>query len=184
MVGAALVVYGIAGIGIFAFIAIGVDRPLDRAEQLSQSVESDRQAVVQSLEQAELTLRGMSGGVDRMDASLAAAKTAIDNAAAISHSAAQSMYSLRDAMGLSILGAQPLSGLAGGFDNTGQNLDALGNNISTVGTSLDANRADVATTSQNLTPLPNRLFAMGASFTSRMARNSAASTLSLSASMG
>ena len=152
VLGAALVLYGMVGIAIFILVGIGVARPLDRAATLSASVDSDRQALVESLSQAELTIREMSTGVGRMDTSLADAKTAIDKAATISHGIAASMYSLRDAMNVNILGAQPLSGLSGSFDTSGQNLDALGDDISTIGTSLDANRSDVVATAEPQCP--------------------------------
>jgi hypothetical protein len=95
----------------------------------------------------------MSTGVGRMGTSLDDAKSAIDRASTISHGVATSMYGLRDAMNVSIFGAQPLSGLSGSFDTSGQNLDALGDDISSIGVALDANRADSATTSANLSAL-------------------------------
>ena len=105
-------------------------------------------------------MRGMSTSVDHMDTSLADAKTAIDSASTIAHSVATSMYGLRDAMSISIFGAQPLIGLAGNFDSSGQSLDQLGNDIATIGTALDANRTDVTTTSQNLSDLADSVHAL------------------------
>jgi hypothetical protein len=150
VLGAVLALYGVVGVLVFVVVAVGVARPLDRARQLSESIDSDRAAVVQSLTQAETTIREMSTGVGRMDTSLADAKSAIDRASTISHGVATSMYGLRDAMNVSIFGAQPLSGLSGSFDTSGQGLDALGDDISSIGTALDANRADAATTATNL----------------------------------
>jgi hypothetical protein len=153
VLGAALVVYGLAGIVIFVLVALGVARPLERAKQLTDSVETERTALISSLDQAETTIRGMSTSASNLDSSLGDAKTAIDDASTMSHGLAQSMYGLRDAMGVSILGAQPLIGLASGFDTSGQNLDQLGNDITAIGTAIDTNRTDVQTTSGNLTDL-------------------------------
>lgn len=153
--GAALAIYGLIGMVIFLVVAVGVARPLERARQLSESVDQERAALVASLAQAEITIRGMSTSVNNMDTSLGDAKTAIDQATSIAHQAATSMYGLRDAMSLSIFGAQPLIGLAGNFDTTGQNLDQLGNDVADIGTALDQNRSDVTMTSQNLTDLAN-----------------------------
>jgi len=153
VLGAALALYGIVGIIVFVVVAFGVARPLDRARQLSQSVDTERAALVQSLTQAETTIRQMSTGVGGMDTSLGDAKAAIDRASTISHGVATSMYGLRDAMNISILGAQPLAGLSGSFDTSGQNLDALGDDIGSIGTALDANRTDAVTTAQDLTDL-------------------------------
>jgi methyl-accepting chemotaxis protein len=150
LLGAGLALYGLVGIVIFIVIAVAVARPLERARQLSESVDLQRAALVDSLGQAETTIRQMSLSVGRMDTSLADAKAAIDRASSISHGVATSMYGLRDAMSLSIFGAQPLIGLSTSFDTSGQNLDQLGDDVANIGTALDANRTDVTTTSQSL----------------------------------
>ena len=160
VLGAALALYGVIGIIVFVGVAVAVARPLERARQLTDSIEQQRTALVDSLSQAETTIRGMSTSATNMDASLGEVKTAIDRASTISHGAATSMYGLRDAMNISILGAQPLVGLSGGFDTTGQNLDQLGEDIAGIGTALDTNRGDVATTSQNLTALADSVHAL------------------------
>jgi hypothetical protein len=162
LVGAALTFYGIAGIILFVALALGVGGALEQARQLSQSVDSERTALVDSLTQAETTIRQMSDGVDRMDTSLGEAKTSIDHASTISHGVASSMYGLRDAMSINILGAQPLVGLSGSFDVSGQNLDQLGDDISAIGSALDTNRSDVALTSQNLSALADSVKALSA----------------------
>lgn len=151
--GGALAIYGLAGIVMFIVLAVAVARPLERARTLSESVDSERAALIVALGQAETTIRQMSLSVTRMDTSLADAKTAIDHASSVSHGLASSMYSLRDAMSLSVFGAQPLIGLATSFDTSGQNLDQLATDVSTIGTSLDANRTDVTSTARNMLAL-------------------------------
>jgi hypothetical protein len=47
-------------------------------------------------------------------------------------------------MQLNILGAQPLVGLASGFDQSAQDLDALGGSLATMGAALGQNRTDLA----------------------------------------
>src|SRR3954454_22806368 len=152
--GAALALYGLVGIVLFIVIAVNVARPLERARQLSESVDEQRAALVDSLSEAETTIRQMSTGVRGMDDSLAEAKTAIDQAATISHGVASNMYGLRDAMSIEIpLVGQPLVGLAPGFETSGENLDALGTNVAAIGTALETNRADVTTTAGDLSDL-------------------------------
>jgi hypothetical protein len=154
LVGAGLALYGLIGIVLFIAIAVNVARPLERARQLAESVDSERAALIDSLTQAETTIRQMSTGITGMDTSLADAKTAIDQASTISHGVASNMYGLRDAMSIDIpLIGQPLSGLAPGFDSSGQNLDALGTNVAAIGTALEANRTDVNATAVNLSDL-------------------------------
>ncbi len=154
LLGLALIIYGLLGIGLFAVLAIGVTRPLDRAQRLSSSVEEQRAALVVSLAEAEQTIRAMSAGVERMDQSLGEAKTATDRASNISRGVAQSMYQLRDTVSTEIpfLG-QPLIGLAPSFDESGRNLDLLGEDVAAIGSALDSNRADVTLTARNMSEL-------------------------------
>jgi hypothetical protein len=158
LLGLALFVYGLIGVGLFVLVAVGLTRPLDRAQRLSTSVEESRAAVVVSLEEAEDTIRQMSAGVERMDASLGEAKAAPDRAAEISRGVASSMYQLRDTVSAEIpfLG-QPLIGLAPSFDQSGQNLDLLGEDVAAIGAALDSNRADVVLTAENMVEMADSI---------------------------
>ncbi len=160
ILGVALFVYGLIGIVIFIGVAFAVARPLERARQLSGSLETQRAALVASLGQAETTIRGMSTSAANVNASLGEATTAVDHAATVSAGLATSMYGLRDAMSLTILGAQPLVGLAGSFDTSGQNLDQLGADLTAISTALGTNSADVSTTAQNLSDLSDTVHAL------------------------
>ncbi len=153
VLGIGLAGYGLIGLFLFAFVAVAINRPLERAQALSASVEQQRLALIDTLGQAQATLDGMSDGVGGMDTSLADAKAATDRASGLTAGLASSMFGLRDAMSLSIFGAQPLLGLASGFDTSGQQLTALGADLTVIGASLDTNRSDVATTSANLADL-------------------------------
>lgn len=152
--GVALIGYGIIGIVIFAIVASSIDRPLERVRELTRSVELQRAALVDSMEQAETTLSQMSRAVGRMDTSLSDAKLATDRSSGIALGVSTSMYGLRDAMSLEIpLLGQPLVGLAVGFDQAGAQLSLLSQDLATIGTSLDSNRTDVVATSENLAEL-------------------------------
>jgi hypothetical protein len=151
LLGIALIGYGIIGIAIFAIVATSIDRPLERVRELTRSVEQQRIALVDSMQQAESTLSQMSRAVGRMDASLGDAKLATDRSAGIASSVSTSMYGLRDAMSVEIpLIGQPLVGLAAGFDQAGAQLSLLSQDLATIGTSLDSNRTDVVATAENL----------------------------------
>lgn len=151
LLGGALIGYGIIGIAIFAIVATSIDRPLARLRELTLSVEQQRVALVDSMTQAETTLRQMSMAVGRMDTSLSDAKLATDRSSGIALGVSTSMYGLRDAMSLEIpFIGQPLIGLAGGFDQSGVQLQLLSQDLATIGTSLDANRSDVVATAENL----------------------------------
>lgn len=153
LLGAALIGYGLIGIVIFVFVALSIGRPLERARQLSVSVQEQRAALIVALDQAESTIGQMGQGVGRMDTSLAEVRAATDRAATISTGVSTSMYLLRDAMQLTILGQQPLVVLAAGFDQTGAQLGLLAQDMTTIGAALETNRVDAVTTSANLTTL-------------------------------
>jgi hypothetical protein len=153
LLGLVLAAYGLVGLLLFVVVAVAVNRPLERAHELSVSVDEQRAALVVTMGRARTTLEDMSLGVGAVDVSLADAKAATDRAATISASLATTMFGLRDAMSISILGAQPLVGLASGFDNSGQQMSALGTDLATIGSSLNGNRTAVSMTSTNLAKL-------------------------------
>lgn len=164
LLGAALIIYGLAGIALFVLLGLGALRPLDRAQRLTESVEEQRAALVESLEQAETTIRQMSAGVGGMDASLADAKAATDRAAEMSRGVAASMYGLRDTVSVEIpLLGRPLEGLAPSFNQSGQNLELLGQDVAAIGLALESNRGDVVLTARNLELLADAVGALTSS---------------------
>jgi HAMP domain-containing protein len=150
IVGGLLAVYGIVGIMLFVAAAVVMTRPLDRIQRMSESFEAQRDALVASLDQAEATIEGMSGGVGRMGDSLDRAITAVDQAAGIASGVAGSMFGLRDSANINIFGQQPFAGLAGSFDLAGNQLTLLSQNLTGISSALDANSADIDTTATNL----------------------------------
>lgn len=153
LLGIALAGYGAVGIVLFLVVAMVISRPLERAQQLSASFEVQRVAVIASLDQAHTTIIQMGAGVGRMDTSLVDAKAATDRSSALARGVALSMFGLRDAMSISLFGAQPLLSLASGFDQSGQQLDLLGQDLGTIGAALETNRTDVITTANDLAQL-------------------------------
>lgn len=149
----ALAAYGVIGLILFVAVAVAINRPLERAHNLSVTLDQERAALIETMGQARTTLEDMSLGVGGADTSLGDAKAATDRAAGIANTLASSMFGLRDSMGLSIFGAQPLVGLASGFDNSGQQLSTLGTELTTIGVSLNENRSAVSTTSTDLAKL-------------------------------
>jgi hypothetical protein len=145
LVGAGLIAYGVVGILILVGIGSVIGRPLDRAVELSRAIEDQRRAALDSLEQATMTIDQTGAGVRGMEPSLGQAKAATDRASAISLAVATNMFELSRAMSISIFGTQPLIGLSTGFDQTGQQLQLLSEDIAAIGAALDANRDDVGT---------------------------------------
>ena len=158
LLGGALIGYGLIGIAIFVLVATAINRPLDRIRELSESVEEQRTALVESMDQGELTIREMAAGIRRMDTSLANAHVATDRSSGIAIGIATSMFQLRDAMSVEIpLVGQPLLGLAAGFEQAAGQLQLLAQDLATIGTSLDTNRGDVVLTADNLEELADTI---------------------------
>jgi hypothetical protein len=97
----------------------------------------------------------MSEGVRRMDASLEDAQAAVDRSSLIAQGVSASMFQLRDSMSVTIpiLNTQPLAGLAPSFDQAGQQLQLLSQDLATIGTSLNTNQGDVVLTADSLVSL-------------------------------
>jgi hypothetical protein len=150
LLGLVLAAYGLIGLLLFVTVAVAINGPLERAHTLSVTLDQEREGLVATMEQARLTLVDMSLGVGGVDDSLASAQAATDRASTISTSLATSMFDLRDSMSISILGTQPLAGLASGFDTSGQQLSALATDLTTISASLQTNRGAVATSSASL----------------------------------
>lgn len=150
LLGLVVAAYGLVGLLLFVTVAIVINGPLERAHALSVTVDEQRAGLVATMEQARVALVDMSLGVGGVDESLANAQAATDRASTISTGLASSMFDLRDAMSITILGAQPLASLAGGFDSSGQQLSALATDLTTISTSLETNRGAVATSRESL----------------------------------
>jgi hypothetical protein len=157
ILGAALIVYGIAGILIFTVVALGVSRPLQRVGDLTQAVEEDLAALVDTLEQTEQTIRQMSTTVTNVDGSLATAQGATTRASDITVGLSAAMFGLRDAMSVSIFGSQPLVGLASNFEQAGSQLQLLSQDLGAISTALGVNRSDVVNTADGLVVLADRV---------------------------
>jgi hypothetical protein len=157
ILGAALIVYGIAGILIFTVVALGVSRPLQRVGDLTQAVEEDLAALVDTLEQTEQTIRQMSTTVTNVDGSLATSQGATTRASDITVALSAAMFGLRDAMSVSIFGSQPLVGLASNFEQAGSQLQLLSQDLGAISTALGVNRSDVVNTADGLVVLADRV---------------------------
>lgn len=153
LLGLGLAAYGVIGLVLFVAVAVAINKPLERAHDLSLKLDQERAALVDTMGQARTTLEDMSLGISGADTSLGDAKVATDRAAGIANSLASSMFSLRDSMSLTIFGTQPLAGLASGFDSSAQQLSTLSTELTTIGVSLNNNRIAVGTTSTDLAKL-------------------------------
>jgi hypothetical protein len=97
-----------------------------------------------ALATAATAARRASDAFDGFDASLDDAVAAAGEAAGLANRSATTARGLAEAMQLTILGTQPLIGLAGSFEQSAQDLEGLGGSLATMGTALGQNRSDLA----------------------------------------
>ncbi len=148
LLGTILIVYGVIGMVLFAVVALNVARPIDEANSLTVSIEGQRTAALDALAEAARTIDETALGVRGMDASLDQARVATERAAGLSRGVATTMFGLQNAMSITILGTQPLIGLASGFEQAGRQLELLADDVAAIGEALNANRDDVQTVAE------------------------------------
>ncbi|HWH24134.1 MAG TPA: hypothetical protein VNW68_04470 [Candidatus Limnocylindria bacterium] len=159
--GTALIVYGVIGVALFVITAASIGRPIEHIAGLTSSVEEQRQMLLETLDQAAETMEQAAAGVGGMDASLVQAQIAVNRAASVSRGTAQSMYELAASMGVEILGFQPMIGLAGGFQQTGDQLIVLADDVSSIGNALELNRGDARQVSAGMNDLAASIDRLG-----------------------
>jgi len=145
-----LIVY--AGVGLLLLIvALAAGLPMIvRVERIADSATGSLEAAARSAEAAADALSGFDDSLTQSQASAA-------NAAALSRDAAQTLDGLSAAMNLSILGAQPLLGLADDFADSADQLTELGGSLDEIGQALATNQGDVHRVSTELQALTEEL---------------------------
>ena len=160
LLGGALVGYGVVGLILLAVVGSALAAPIAQLDELTDSVEAQRTAALESLRAASETVDQTGTAVDGMDASLAQAKAATDRASTIALGVAESMSQLGNAMTVTIFGVQPLVGLQQGFVSASVQLTLLADDLLGIGEALDANRADAVLVGESLDALGESLDAL------------------------
>jgi flavin-binding protein dodecin len=153
LLGSALIAYGLAGIVILAVIGLSVGRPLADMASIGSSVSEQQAAALEALDRASDTIDETAAAVRNMETSLTEAHDATQRSATLSRGMAQTMYGLAIQMQITILGIQPLIGLAPSFEQSGAQLDLLAADIDSISTALDANREDTVAVADGLDEL-------------------------------
>lgn len=153
LLGSVLIAYGLVGAVLLVAIGASVARPFDDLAQAGSSIGEQQEAALDALDRASETLDQTASSVRNMETSLVEARVATQRAATISRGVGQSMLGLAQQMQLTIFGVQPLIGLAGGFEQSGSQLELLGDDIDTIATALDANREDAVEVAAGLNEL-------------------------------
>lgn len=135
--GWSLVAYGSAGLLLLVLALFVGTGPVATAEDLLASLDG-------TLEAAADTARSSSTALLSVDAGMHEASSGTRDASVLVGDAATTSGRLADAMGLSILGTQPLVGLADDFRSIATQLSELGASLATVGDALETSTSDLA----------------------------------------
>ncbi|HJP70090.1 MAG TPA: hypothetical protein VJ975_00020 [Candidatus Limnocylindria bacterium] len=145
-----LIAYGVVG---FVLLLAGAITGMDAAARI------ERTAVVAggTLSAAARATRAAADSFTSIDGSLADAQSSADTAANLSRDASATLDSLAAAMGISILGSQPLAPLAVEFSTSADQADQLANTLDSVSGSMSETRTDVAVIGVELDGLSDQL---------------------------
>jgi hypothetical protein len=145
-----LLAYAAIGVVLLA-VALLIGGPLmTRADRLASSASG-------SLDSAAAAASAAADSIGGFDDSLARARSSTDEAARLTADAARTMDSLADAMGVTLLGTQPLLPMANGFRTTAGQLRDLGGSLGGIGQALGTNRTDLAAVGTQLDRLAREL---------------------------
>lgn len=101
--------------------------------------------------------RTAAEAVDGFDTSVGQAHASASDAAALSRETAGTLDALAVAMGLSVLGNQPLLPLADQFERSAEQMRQLGDNLDGMGQALTSNREDIRTVGAEMAVLADEL---------------------------
>lgn len=135
--GWSLVAYGLTGLALLMLAVVIGTGPVTSAEELLASLDGTLQAAADTARSSSAALLSVDAGMQQAQTGTRDASTLVANAAATSGQ-------LADAMGLSILGTQPLAGLADDFRTIATQLSDLSTSLSTVGDALATSTSDLA----------------------------------------
>lgn len=145
-----LVVYAAIGLLlIVAAVAMGLPM-VGRVQRIADSANGSIQAAAGSARAASEALAGF-------DDSLTQAEESASDAAALSRDAAGTLDGLAAAMNVSILGTQPLVGLADDFAASADQLVQLGDSLEQIGQALATSQGDVDQVTLELQGLSDQL---------------------------
>ena len=145
-----LIVYAALGLMLLvAAVAVGMPM-VGRVQRIADSANGSIQAAAGSARAASQALAGF-------DDSLTQAQQSASDAAALSRDAAQTLDGLSAAMNVSILGTQPLVGLADDFAATADQLVGLGDSLEQIGQAMATSQGNVDQVTLELDELTDQL---------------------------
>jgi len=154
----ALGIYGILGLLIAAAMLIVGVSTFSRISGLQKGLETQRVSLVQSIRTVSGTLKDTSGATTNFQQSIDGARGAADKASALANTSSGTFRDLGDRMALiSVLGIQPLAGLAPQFSASADQLQQLAISLGATRDSLAQNGSDVQRIGADLSQLQTQL---------------------------
>ena len=148
-----LIVYAAIGVTLL-IVAVATGLPMvARVQRIADSANGSLQAAAGSAQAATDALAGF-------DDSLGQAQQSAADAATLSRDAAQTLNGLSSAMSVSILGTQPLVGLADDFAASADQLLQLGESLEQIGQAMDTSQGDVDNVAREMSVLTDELTAL------------------------
>lgn len=160
----ALGLYGVLGLLIAAAMLVVGISTFGQVTSLQQTLESERLALVRSIRTVSGTLRDTAGATSDFQMSIDNARGAADQASKLANDSAGTFRQMgSSAAVISILGFQPLAGIAPQFTSSADQLQQMAISLGATRDALAQNRSDVQRVGADLSDLQVQLDAVAAS---------------------
>ncbi len=154
----ALVAYGVLGLVIAAAMLIVGISTFNQVASLQHTLESERASLVQSIQTVSATLHDTAGATTNFQQSIDQARAAADQASSLANSSAGTFRQLgAEAGAISVLGVQPLAGVAPEFSTSADQLQQLAISLGSARDALSQNGGDVGRVGGDLNRLQGQL---------------------------
>jgi DNA repair ATPase RecN len=145
-----LILYGLLGFVLLLLAYVVASQTFAEIDALRRSLDDERTALVDSLRATSHTLDAAATTFDDFGGTLAEAQTSSAQAASFANELSGTMSQMSTAMGVQVLGFQPLAQLGGGFQRASQQLAALSGDLARTSQALGKNASDVKSVQANV----------------------------------
>ena len=156
----ALAIYGVLGLFITAAMLVVGYSTFSQVNTLQLGLESERASLVQSIRTVSQTVADTAASTTNFQQSVDGARSSADSASGMANQTAGIFRQLARSLNISILGTQPLAGVAPQFDQSADQLQQLAISLGTTRDSLAQNGNDVRRVGSDLAQLRGQLDAV------------------------
>lgn len=145
-----LIVYGLLGFVLLLLAYVVASQTFAEIDALRRSLDDERTALVGSLHATSQTLDAAKTTFDDFGGTLAEAQASSAQAAHFAKDLSGTMSQMSAAMGVQVLGFQPLAQLGSGFQQASQQLAALSDDLDRTSQALGKNASDIKSVEANV----------------------------------